>query len=195
MCLDIERRDHCTLSTNTLPMIELLHVDLALRGWIVHHRLHLLSGALWGLSAIGRGGIVWMLIAALLTAAKRLRPEGIVVLALGLVVTSAMNDGLIQPLVARDRPFHLVTDVPVIGSRPDSGSFPSGHTANAFAGAAVLSALAEAPALPWWILAGMIAYSRVYLGVHYPSDVVAGALLGVACAIATLAIARRRAWM
>jgi undecaprenyl-diphosphatase len=171
-------------------MPQILHVDLAIRTWIVLHRLPFLTGAMWGLSAIGRGGIVWLLIAAALTVMKRLRKREWAQLALALLVTSAMTDAVLQPVVGRERPFVRSLSVAVIGDRPTSGSFPSGHAANAFAGALVLSRFAAAPALAWWVLAGVIAYSRLYLGVHYPSDVVAGALVGIACAVATLAVVR-----
>jgi undecaprenyl-diphosphatase len=172
-------------------MLQFLHVDLAIRTWVVLHRLPFLTGVMWGLSAIGRGGIGWLLIAAVLTAMKRLRPRAWAQLALAFLVTSAMTNAVLQPVVGRERPFVRSLDVAVIGDRPTSGSFPSGHAANAFAGAVVLSRFAAAPALGWWALAGAIAYSRVYLGVHYPSDVAAGALVGIACAVTTLAMVRR----
>jgi undecaprenyl-diphosphatase len=172
-------------------MAQFLHADLAIRTWIVLHRLPFLTGLMWGLSAIGRGGLVWLLIAAVLTAMKRLRPREWGQLAVALLVTSVMTDAVLQPAIGRDRPFVRTRDVAVIGDRPTSGSFPSGHTANAFAAAVVLSRFAAAPALAWWILAGAIGYSRLYLGVHYPSDVVAGAVVGIACAVTTLAAVRR----
>jgi undecaprenyl-diphosphatase len=172
-------------------MPQLLHVDVTIRTWIVLHRLPVLTSVMWGLSAIGRGGIVWLLIAAVLTAMKRLRPREWAQLALVLLVTSAMTDVVLKPIVGRERPFIHSLDVAVIGGRPASDSFPSGHAAIAFAGAVVLSRFAPVPALAWWVLAAAIAYSRLYLGVHYPSDVVAGALVGIACAVTTLAIVRR----
>jgi undecaprenyl-diphosphatase len=172
-------------------MSQLLHVDLVIRTWIVLHRLPFLTGLMWGLSAVGRGGLVWLLIAAGLTAMKRLRPREWGQLALAILVTSVVTDAALQPVIGRERPFVRLRDAPVIGARPTSGSFPSGHTANAFAGAVVLSRFAASPALGWWVLAGAIAYSRLYLGVHYPSDVVAGAVVGIACAVTTLAAVRR----
>jgi undecaprenyl-diphosphatase len=179
------------VDANYPEMPQLLRVDLAIRTWIVLHRLPFLTGVMWGLSAIGRGGIVWLLIAAVLTAMNRLRPREWAQLALALLVTSAMTDAVLQPVIGRERPFVRSLDVAVIGDRPTSGSFPSGHAANAFAGAVVLSRFTAAPALAWWVLAGAIAYSRLYLGVHYPSDVAAGALVGIACAVTTLAMVRR----
>jgi undecaprenyl-diphosphatase len=173
-----------------LHMTPFLQVDIALRSWIVLHRTTPLNGLMWGLSAVGRGGLVWGLIAAVLVAMRRLRPHALLPLALAIFVTSVIADAVMKPLIRRERPFVNTPEVVVIGHRPRDASFPSGHTANAFAGAFVLSRLALAPSLGWWILAGAIAYSRVYLGPHYPLDVIAGAIIGIACALATLAVVR-----
>jgi len=75
---------------------------------------------------------------------------------------------------------------------PHSGSFPSGHAATAFAAATVLTALAPRWAAGWLVLAAAIAYSRLYVGVHYPLDVAGGVVVGVVTALLLLAAARRR---
>jgi undecaprenyl-diphosphatase len=92
-----------------------------------------------------------------------------------------------RPYVAHPEPEPLVTT-------PVDLSFPSGHAATSFAGAALLTAFAPRFAAPLFLIAAAIAWSRVYVGVHYPLDVVAGALLGLGVAAVLLQLkgARRR---
>jgi membrane-associated phospholipid phosphatase len=90
-------------------------------------------------------------------------------------------------LVHRHRPFEHQ-----IGPSLKTHSFPSGHTTTAFAGATMLAALAPRYRVAWYALACLIGYSRLYNGVHYPTDVLAGALLGSATALLLLAGVRRR---
>ncbi len=91
------------VDANHAGLPQLLPVDLAMRTWIVLHRVPFLTGVMWGLSAIGRGGVVWLLIVAVLTAMKRLRPREGAQLALALLVASAMTDAVLPPVVGRER--------------------------------------------------------------------------------------------
>jgi len=94
----------------------------------------------------------------------------------------------VKGIVGERRPHGYDPLVPL----PHSSSFPSGHAATSFACATVLSALVPGGAPAFVALAAAIAYSRLYLGVHWPGDVVAGAALGVATALLLLEATRRR---
>ena len=155
------------------------------------HRLPPLDGLMWALSAVGRGGLIWLAVGMSLAIARRYPWRALIPLALAVLLTTLVADRLLKPLVARERPFVRTPEIVVIGGRPLDRSFPSGHAANSFAGAVVLSRLAPSGQAVWWALAILIAYSRVYLGVHYPLDVVGGAIVGVICAAITL---RLRPW-
>jgi undecaprenyl-diphosphatase len=94
---------------------------------------------------------------------------------------------LVKALVPRHRPFEHQ-----LGPSERTHSFPSGHTATAFAGATVLSAYAPRYRLAFYALACLIGFSRLNNGVHYPTDVLAGAVLGVVTALLLLGAIRRR---
>ncbi|MGW3390411.1 phosphatase PAP2 family protein [Streptomyces cinereoruber] len=113
-------------------------------------------------------------------------------------VASAAANLLGKRLVRRPRPDREAARV-VAGRHvpmPDSASFPSGHTASAVAFATAVGVVLPAAAVPLGVLASTVGYSRVHTGVHYPGDVAAGAVLGVASAAVSLtagaSLARRR---
>jgi undecaprenyl-diphosphatase len=91
----------------------------------------------------------------------------------------AIVNGVAKPLVNRTRPSVPPAPTRTLAPASDTGSFPSGHATSAFAGALAVSRMWPAGRAAWWTLAILIAYSRVYIGHHYPSDIIAGAILGV----------------
>ncbi len=166
-------------------------LDHAAVAWVVAHRAAVLNTPMWVLSALGRFGFVWLAWAIVLTLRRRFGSHDWIQLALVLLTTGVLVDDLLKPAVGRARPFVTMPAVDVIGERPSDASFPSGHAANAFGCAWILTRAAPDAALGYWILAIGIAYSRIYLGVHYPLDVVGGGLIGLAYA-ALIRVAIRR---
>ncbi|MGH6691995.1 MAG: phosphatase PAP2 family protein, partial [Gammaproteobacteria bacterium] len=90
-------------------------------------------------------------------------------------------DVVLKPAIGRTRPAVPAADLPVWDGRPDTPSFPSGHAANAMAAALVLTRCWPYHGAIVWPAAVSVAVARVYLGVHYPGDAVAGAVTGLAC--------------
>jgi undecaprenyl-diphosphatase len=134
---------------------------------------------------------VWILIAAALAVAWR-RPS--VVLTVGAAILGAeLASTAIKLASGRTRPYVLEPDPPPLVRTHLDLTLPSGHAATSFAAAVVLSVVVarRAPALLLFLLAAGIAWSRVYVGVHYPSDVLLGALLGVAIGLVTVLLAPR----
>jgi undecaprenyl-diphosphatase len=138
-----------------------------------------------------QGGI--FLIIAAISALYWRRPAIFMYVLLGSVLADVLSL-VIRHAVGRDRPPIDYPDPAPLVRVPDNPSFPSGHAATSFAAAALLAWLTPLPKVALFVLAGLIAFSRVYVGVHYPLDVIGGALLGlaVATALRRLVEARRR---
>jgi undecaprenyl-diphosphatase len=174
-------------------MIEsLLAADAALRDWIVQFNSPAVDAVMWFFSAIGYVGGIWAVIAIVIAAwAPRLRPVAFHVL-LALLVAQGVVDLGVKPLIARPRPFVRVVTSRVVGHyRPPTYSFPSGHAALSFAAATVLAFGVPRLTVVWFALAALVAFSRVYIGVHYPLDVTCGALIGLAVGVL---VSGGRAW-
>ncbi len=130
-------------------------------------------------SRLGDWGAVWIALAVLLLLTPRTRRAG-AALALSLAAEVLCCNLILKPLCARPRPCDVNSAVALAVPRPPGYSFPSGHTGAAFAAAVSLRLSGRGAWIPALVLACLIALSRLYLYVHYPSDVLAGALLGAA---------------
>jgi len=121
----------------------------------------------------------------------------VLISALAVVILSDLTALGLRRAVGRPRPWRRYAEPPPLGHVPKDPSFPSGHTSIAFACATVLSYYRPRWAPAFFLLAAAIGFSRVYVGVHYPLDVLGGAILGVLCggiviALLRLEAARRR---
>jgi len=109
-----------------------------------------------------------------------------VLLTIPLLILSDSSSQLIKGLFQRVRPCHALEQVHLLVGCTSSYSFPSNHAANVFAIATFFSRHYRDLALPFYIAAALVGYSRIYVGVHYPSDVLAGAGLGFTWALVVL---------
>lgn len=162
--------------------MEALHqLDVSLFETLTAWRAPWLDTAMAALSDAGRRGFVWFVL-AVIAAIFPARRAGALRLVLAVCVAFIAVDGVLKPLIGRDRPFLVLEGVQVISDRPTTSSLPSGHAASAFAGAVAAARIWPVARVPLLLLATLIAWSRVYVGVHFPFDVVAGALVGVGAA-------------
>jgi len=130
------------------------------------------------ISTLGNSGWIWIALAALMLCVGRYRKAG-VTLAVALVTDLALVNGIIKPLVDRTRPFVLNPDALLLISPPKDGSFPSGHTAASFAAASVIYHFNKRCGVAAYVFATLMALSRLYLYVHYPTDVLGGIIIGI----------------
>ncbi len=142
------------------------------------------------ITLLGDAGIFWIALAIILLIPKKTRTTGFmmgVALVLGLIVCNIT----IKPLVARPRPYDVAgLTGPYLCKIQHDFSFPSGHTTASFEGATVIFMRHRKWGIAALILAALIAFSRLYLYVHYPTDVLAGFVLGVLFGIAGVYIVK-----
>ena len=155
-------------------------IDLAAFQWLRAHHTPLLDVVMAGISDIARGGGIWIALACLIALLHRSRWRAVMHVLLAVGLTFLLTDAVAKPLFNRARPFEQNAESRVYGYRPTTRSFPSGHAASAIAGAWALVRLAPEARVIFWVVAVLVAFSRVYLGVHYPADVLGGVLLGLA---------------
>ena len=129
------------------------------------------------ITSLGNAGLIWIGIAVFLLFIKKTRKCGVLMLismALGLI----FGNGILKNVIARERPCWIDSKIPLLIPNPHDFSFPSGHTLASFEAAVMIFMHNKKWGAISFVLAVLIAFSRMYLFVHFPTDIICGAALG-----------------
>ena len=138
------------------------------------------------ITSLGDEGYVWIAIAIVLLFVKNYRKVGLMVGA-SLLGSLVFNNMIVKNIVARPRPYRMIETLTILIPEPGEYSFPSGHTSSSFAAGVVLYLmLPKKYGIPAMVLAFLIGISRLYVGVHYPTDVLGGMVMGTLIAVSVV---------
>lgn len=156
-----------------------MRIDIEILEFIqTYLRCDLLDMTMPLITKLGDRGILWICVSLLLLISPGTRKTG-VAMAVSLGLEALCCNVILKPFVARIRPCDINSTVQLLIPHPEDFSFPSGHTGASFAAASALFFGRGRFRVPALVMAALIGFSRLYLYVHYPTDVLAGALLGI----------------
>lgn len=156
-----------------------MSIELSILDWIQTLHTPFLDKIMVFITRLGDAGIIWIVMGLVLLLIPKTRKSGVIMVA-ALIVDVLLCNVVLKNLVARTRPYDVNTGVQLLVARLHDYSFPSGHTAASFASVAALYLAGEKKLWkPMLVFACLIAISRLYLYVHYPTDVLGGVLVGV----------------
>ena len=164
-------------------MEALFALDGAALIWIQEHlRTDWLTPVILTVTKLGNTGFIWIVLSLLLLCFKKTRMAGLA--GIGSLLCSLLFTNIIlKELIARPRPYTVLEDLVSLIGTAGGHSFPSGHTSSSFACAAAVCFMLKKTEMKWrWLLlvfAALMGFTRLYVGVHYPTDVLGGAVLGV----------------
>ncbi len=179
-----------------------LGFDLSVFQWIQSIQNSFLSTLMVIITTLGDEGIIFIALGIALLITKKYRKAGLAIL-VALVVMLLCNNLVLKELFARVRPFNLFESdpekyaiwgteyvFPELVHKPSSFSFPSGHTSSAFAAAFALLCCNRKLGIPTMVFAALMGFSRIYVQVHYCTDVIGGVVSGIICAIIAVIICK-----
>ncbi len=180
-----------------------LDFDLKVFEWIQGIQNEFLNYFMLVVTTLGDAGIIFIIIGLALFLTKKNRKAGFTML-IALLVMLICNDLFLKEFFARPRPFNLFETDPekysfwnevysyphIVIDKPKSFSFPSGHTSSAFAAAIALLWYDRKKGIPLTIFAALMGFSRIYVEVHYCTDVIAGVVSGLICALIGVFVAK-----
>lgn len=142
------------------------------------------------ITSLGNSGAIWLVISIALLFFKKTRKVGIMAL-IAIAGSYLINNLCLKNLVARTRPYEVIDGLKILVEKQKDLSFPSGHAGVAFSAATVyLIMLPKKYGVPAMMFAVLMGFSRLYVGVHYPTDVIAGTLIGIVIGCVVVNICR-----
>ncbi len=164
-----------------MDFIEKIDADILL--WIQDYlRNDVLTFIMKFITHLGDAGLMWILIALGLLCFKKTRKVG-AMCAVALVMSLLINNVILKPLIGRVRPYEVIDGLTLLVKKAHDFSFPSGHTASSFAcGVVLFCKLPKKYGIPALIMAFVMGFTRLYIGIHYPTDVIAAVFTGSLCA-------------
>lgn len=157
-------------------------------------REHLRSGFLDNImpviTAFGNMGMFWVVVALIISAKAKYRRCSITMM-IGMIIGVVLGNFVVKNIIRRNRPCWINEVGGMLIEIPQDFSFPSGHTMSSFIAATILTYYDKKFAVPSFSVAILIAFSRMYLYVHFPTDILGGALLGVGIAFMTISLTNK----
>jgi undecaprenyl-diphosphatase len=163
--------------------------EVSFMQWMESVHSHILDVVMTSITYCATYSAIWLSICLLMlskSACRKYVPAILVSILLAYIVC----DFVLKPLVGRERPYDAMDLEPIVAVST-SFSFPSGHTASSFAAATALYLYDRRYGIPALVFAALVGISRVYLLVHWPTDVIAGAMIGMVCALSVYAMMNR----
>lgn len=173
-------------------MSELLALDGNILLWVQEYvRADWLTPIMKLITSLGNGGWFWIALSLLLLCFKKTRKAGIYAL-ISLAIGALITNLWLKVWICRTRPYEVVEGLKILITAPHDWSFPSGHTTASFAaGMIYYKTLPKPYGSAALVLAALIALSRLYVGVHYPTDVLGGLLVGIVASVLTCCLGEK----